>query len=135
MKFSLYCLLNTREQAERVLNRLIYEGFDRGAISFIQAERPEDMAGQAEDLQKHKGCLLAPLVALFKGAFVNDTEDSTENSTKLKEGHSILHLVSDLEEEALLAQILCRNCGVTRKNVHVIDEKSNIRSITGRNAA
>lgn len=131
MKFSLYCLLNNKQQAERVLNRLIYEGFDRGAISFIQAEKPEDAAEQAGEMQKHRGCLLAPLVALFKGAFDNDTEDSTN----LKEGHSILHLVSDLEEEALLAQILCRNCGVARKNVHVIDEKSKIRSITGSNAA
>lgn len=131
MKFSLYCLLNTKEQAERVLNRLVYEGFDRGSISFIQAEKPENAAEQADERQKHKGCLLAPLVALFKGSFDHDTEDNTN----LKEGHSILHLLSDLEEEALLAQILCRNCGVARKNVHVVDDKSKIRSITGRNAA
>jgi hypothetical protein len=130
MNFSLYCLLDTKEQAEKVLNRLIYEGFDRGAISFIQSESSDEMAERAE-ARKGNGCFFAPLVALFRNAFVGDTE----NSTNLKEGHSILHLVSDREEEALLAQILCRNCGVARKNVHVIDENSIIRNMSGRNAA
>lgn len=130
MNFSLYCLLDTKEQAEKVLNRLTYEGFDRGSISFIQSDSADEMAERAE-ARKDKGCFLALLVALFRNAFVGDTEDNTN----LKEGHSILHLVSEREEEALLAQILCRNCGVARKDVHVIDENSNIRNMTGRNAA